>query len=161
MIFHHFYSPKFVSKLMNLLEIGSPECITLPFPSCLSSFFFFALTLSICFWKGCMSPREFCDPIAWRRVTRTHRTIQSETCLQDFEDQQGQRLLRFLFFFFLSGCFQLVKVLQAFIRAAERIKIEWVSPRERYSISGLVLGLLKYVWLVGSVSTVFLRYFIV
>lgn len=108
MIFHHISLLDFVSKLI-LLDSGSPECITLPLP-CRLSFFFRALALSICLWKGCTSLREFCDPVVWQRVYECAVPFRVTHAAKTFERRQGQRSLCF----FLSGYFEHMKVCQSF-----------------------------------------------
>lgn len=142
MIFHHYSPLEFVSKLMNLLDFGSPEWIALPLLCCLSSFILYSCSVHLPLEKATCPRGNFVLPRLGRGSYERRGTIQSDTCLQDFEYRRGQGSRRFL----SLVCFELVKVLQAFYKGSRGNEGSWsgVLPRERCSISGLVI--LKYVW---------------
>lgn len=132
MIFHHCSSLEFVSEVMNLLDMGSPECIAAPLLCCL--FISFPL-LSLCpsaFGKAAYPRGIFRSLAEGCTNTPYHSEWHMPPRLWVWTGSVGTSV-------FLSGSFELVKVLRAFYSGSRENAGSWseVLPGDCCSISGV------------------------
>ena len=142
MIFSQFSPLEFVSKLMNLLDMQSPECVARPLLCCLPSFFFFSPLCSQSVHppleKAADPPGIFVIPSARQRghTIRYGTPFRVTRCFQDFGVSTGSEVV---LVFFSVGSLNLWKSWGLFfIRPAERMKAAGVFPRGWCSVSGPV-----------------------
>ena len=150
MISHHYSVLEFVSNLMNLLDSGSPQCIALPLPCCLSSLSSRSLRPSA-LGEAARPTGVSLDPPAWQRVTGARPAPFRVTHASETLGTDGAKghLGCSLWFLWTRQCLAGSAGQQKGWRRMER-----VVPRDWRSVSGSVLELLNLCVVSRSESTV-------